>query len=116
TAFRELCQTIGADTGRYLANGKITPPSTVTDVAPAYTVQVDYRGETLTYCEQNRSANVICTFGGHSRILLRTLSSWYYPVGRRSAKMSAEEKEVILKRIIDYCRQHHRMTCLTVET
>lgn len=113
-AFRELCERIGVDAALYLANGKVTP-AVAAEVTPDYTVRVDYRGETLTYCEQNRSADMICTFGGHPRILLRTLSSWYYPVGRRSAIMSAEEKEIILKRIVDYCRTHHNMTTLTVE-
>lgn len=114
TVFRELCEKIGVDASLYLANGKVTRPAV--DVTPDYTVRVDYRGETLTYCEQNRSADMICTFGGHPRILLRTLSSWYYPVGRRSVIMSAEEKETVLKRIVEYCREHHGIANVTVET
>jgi hypothetical protein len=81
-----------------------------------YTVEIDCRGEMLTYCELNRSAHVICTFGGKPVIVPRTLSNWNYPLGRRSEKMSAEEKDIILARIADYCRTHHRMTNLVFET
>jgi hypothetical protein len=81
-----------------------------------YTVEVDYRGEMLTYCEPTRSAHVICTFGEDPQLVPRTLSSWFYPTGPRVEKMRPEEKEKILSRIADYCRKHHGMTNFTFET
>jgi hypothetical protein len=117
-AFLELCQKIGVETARYLAKGKSAPvpPANTKVPPPDYTVEVDCRGEMLTYCELNRSAHVICTFGGTPCIVSRTLSNWFYPVGRRSEKMGAEEKEIILGRIADYCLKHHRMPNVTFET
>ena len=114
-AFDELCEKIGVDAALYLKNGK--PGSTGCDVAANadYTVEVDVRGEMLTYCELNRSAHVICTFHPAPCIVTRTLSNWYYPLGRRAEKMSAEEKESVLNRIAGYCRKYHRMTKLTFE-
>lgn len=114
--FSELCGKIEVDAARYLAMGKLPAIPFVTSSEPVdYTVEVDYRGEMLTYCELNRSAHVICTFGGKPVIVPRTLSNWLYPLGRRSEKMSAEEKDIILARIADYCRTHHRMTNLGFE-
>jgi hypothetical protein len=110
TLFRELCQKIGVDAARYLAHGKSAAvPPAVPRVPPDYTVEVDYRGGRLTYCELTRSAHVACTFSGNPCIAPRTLSNWFYPVGRRSEKMSAEEMEIILRRIADYCRKHHNL-------
>ncbi len=115
--FRELCGKIGVDAGRYLPRGKSALATPMQPGAiPDYTVEVDCRGEMLTYCELDRSANVICTFGGTPQIVPRTLSNWFYPRGRRTEKMSAEEKEIILSRIADNCRKHHRMANLTFET
>jgi hypothetical protein len=111
--FRELCRKIGLNSGLYLAGASV--PGGATTEPPDYTVEVDVRGEMLTYCEINRSANVICTFGGVPRISPRTMSNWFYPQGRRSEKMSAEERPVILARIGDYCRKHHHMANLVIE-
>jgi hypothetical protein len=117
TMFRELCGKIGVDPARYLAMGKLPVNPIVSSSDPVdYTVEVDSRGEMLTYCELNRSAHVICTFNGPPCIVPRTLSNWFYPLGRRSEKMSSDEKEVVLVRIADYCRKHHRMVNLTFET
>jgi len=115
-AFLELCAKIGVDSAPHLkmkTAGTTAIPTAVGD--PDYTVQVDVRGEMLTYCEPNRSANVICTFNEVPCISARTLSNWYYPLGRRSQKMDAKEKEEILSRIADYCQKHHRMPKITFE-
>jgi len=115
--FRELCQKIGVEADRYLVRRKSssTPPMVPAE-PPDHTVEVDVRGESLTYCELTRSAHVICTFAGGPRMVPRTLSNWFYPLGRRTEKMSDEEKEIIIERIAGYCRKHHRMNNLTFET
>lgn len=115
TMFRELCEKIGvAACGPGGKSAAITPSPG--EVDPEYTVTVDPRGEMLTYCEPNRSAHVVCIFGEVSQIRSRTLSDWYYPLGRRTEKMRDEEREIILARIADYCAKNHGMIKLTFET
>jgi|GEM_PF-1414018 len=111
-AFAELCRKISIDPAPYLGGVKQTVPAAV---PPEYTVEVDHRGEMLTYCEPNRSAHVTCTFGGAPCIVSSTLSSWHYPLGRRSEKMDDEERKTILARIAGYCRTHYRMGNLSFE-
>jgi hypothetical protein len=114
-AFRDLCGKIGVDCTLYL---KTTDSSVINPLATSdadYTVEIDVRGETLTYCELHRSAHVICIFHDVPCILTRTLSSWYYQVGSGAEKMSSGEKELILNRIATFCRKHHRMAKLTFE-
>lgn len=115
SVFRVLCQKIGVDGTSYLKSEKITPANLAVISDADYTVEIDIRGETLTYCELNRSAYVVCTFYQVPCVSSGTLSNWYYPLGRRSEKMSAQEKQIILDRIVSYCRNHHGMTKLTVE-
>lgn len=114
--FTELCERIGLNPAPYLTGANALPsPVHFAAEPPDYTVEVDVRGEMLTYCEINRSAHVICTFGGAPCIASATLSKWLYPRGRRSEKMSAEERQVILVRIADYCRKHHGLANLVFE-
>ncbi|MCW5770513.1 MAG: hypothetical protein KIT16_02670 [Rhodospirillaceae bacterium] len=83
---------------------------------PRFTVDVDVRGETLTYREPGREATVICTFGGDPCIVPRTLSGWWYPAERRSAAMTDEEKERLIVRIADHCRGRLGMARLAIES
>lgn len=83
--------------------------------ARPYTVDIDLRGETLTYREPGREATVICTFGGDPCIAPRTLSGWWYPAERRSEAMAEEERATLIARIADYCRSRHGMSRLRFE-
>lgn len=82
---------------------------------PQYTVDVDVRGETLTYREPGREATVICTFGGDPCIVPRTLSGWWYPAERRSEAMAEDERARLIARIADHCRSRHGMSRLRFE-
>jgi hypothetical protein len=80
-----------------------------------YHVDVDVRGETLTYREPGREATVICTFGGDPCIAPRTLSGWWYPAEQRSETMAEEERARLIARIAEYCRSRHGMSRLRFE-
>ncbi len=114
-AFTELCQKIGVNPAPYLSDATATSADVPIVNRENYTVEVDERGEVLTYCEPDRSAHVICTFRPVPCIATRTLSNWYYPRGRRTEKMNAAERELILNRIAADCRKNHRMSRLTFE-
>jgi hypothetical protein len=115
--FRELCEKIEVEPTRYLPKAKPAGSSTEKqNAAPEYTVEVDCHGEMLTYVEAERSAHVICTFGDPPRIVPRTLSNWAYFKAERSGQMTAEEKQIILDRIADYCRRHLRMPHVIFES
>jgi len=79
------------------------PPPESPPVAPGeYTVDVDYRGEMLTYREADRQADVICTWGSRPTIARRTLSNWWYRGENRRETMSEADRQMVLDRIVDY--------------
>ncbi|MEO6002766.1 MAG: hypothetical protein ABIZ04_06795 [Opitutus sp.] len=114
--FRELCTKLGVKPDPYL-RPKAAPSRRVEEknVLPDYRVEVDRRGETLTYLEATRSAKIICTFGAEPCILGRTLSDWWYPGTNKTETMTVEEKQLVLARIADECRVRHGMTDLVYE-
>lgn len=87
----------------------------VPPLPPAFTVELDLRGEMLTYREANRSATIICTFGGDPCLVPRTLDGWWYPQERRTVPLSADERTVLLARIADHCRHRLGMSRLSIE-
>ena len=78
-------------------------------------VDIDFRGEMLTYRDGGRVATVICTFGDPPRLVGRTLTGWWHPATQQSTPIEAAEREAILKRIMDICRQHHGMSRIEPE-
>jgi hypothetical protein len=87
----------------------------VADPLVSYSVEIDLRGETLTYVEGDRRATVICGFGGDPTIAPRTLSAWWYPQERREMAMTEAEAEAVMARIVSYCRGRHGMRNLRIE-
>ena len=85
------------------------------DLPLLYSVEIDFRGETLTYVEADRRASVICGFGGVPTIAPRTLSGWWYSGERRDVAMTESEAEAVLERIVGYCRSLHGMSNLRIE-
>ena len=88
---------------------KLRPP-------PDFTIELDLRGEMLTYRETGRVATIICTFGGDPCLVPRTLDGWLYPADRRRVPLSPEERAVLLARIADHCRHRLGMSNLTLES
>ena len=66
-----------------------------------FTIQIDHRGEMITYYEPTRSATIICTFW-NSRVSIarRTLSGWWYPLERRFEAMTPEEADTAFANIL----------------
>ena len=89
------------------AGNAVIPP---VGAAQEPVVDIDCRGEMLTYRDAGRVATVICTFGDPPRLVGRTLTGWWHPAAQRSTPIGAAERETILKRIMDICRQHHGMS------
>jgi hypothetical protein len=79
-------------------------------IPPAFLLEIDRRGEMITYTEQGRLATVICSFGDPPRLIVRTLTDWWHPEERRSVPMTREEREGVLARILDRCRWRHGMS------
>ncbi|GGI98733.1 hypothetical protein [Neoroseomonas lacus] len=77
---------------------------------PDAELEFDYRGEMLTYREDGRVATIICTFGDPPRLLPRTLNGWRLPDGQGWRPITPAERERVVKRIIDICRQGHGMS------
>jgi hypothetical protein len=91
----------------------MTPPHP--GLPPPYTLELDLRGEMLTWREAERVATIICTFGGDPCLVPRTLEGWWYPRERRSVPMTPEERTALLGRIAAHCRQVFGMSRLTIE-
>ncbi|MEO3471846.1 hypothetical protein AAFN86_08275 [Roseomonas sp. CAU 1739] len=77
---------------------------------PDNAIAFDYRGEMLTYREGGRTATVICTFGDPPRLLPRTLNGWTLPDGAGWVPIAPDEREAVVKRILDICRHRHGMS------
>ena len=73
----------------------MTPP-------PPHTLELDLRGEMLTWREADRVATIICTFGGDPCLVPRTLDGWWYPRERRSVPMTPAERAALVERIADH--------------
>jgi len=80
------------------------PPVLPLPAAGEYRVDVDYRGEMVTYCEAGRSANVSCTWGPHPIVGRSSLAGWQRP-GAKGAPLSAEERQTVLNRIAEHLRR-----------
>ncbi len=76
-----------------------------------YTIQIDHRGEMITYLEPTRSATVICTFW-NSRVSIarRTLSGWWYQAERRSEAMTPEEADTAYANILEMLQRESGAT------
>ena len=74
---------------------------------PAFLLEIDRRGEMITYSEQGRVTTVICSFGDPPLLLARTLGDWWYPAEGRSIAIPPEERDAILRRILERCRRRH---------
>lgn len=82
-------------------------PAVPTLVAPGeHTVEIDYRGEMLTYREAERICDVTCTWGSRPIIARRTLSGWWYPAERRSQAMTPTEQAMVLDSMVEHFRRH----------
>lgn len=83
--------------------------------APVGELDVDYRGEMLTYREAGRVATIICTFGDPPRLLPRTLNGWTLPGGQGWLPITPAERARVVTRIIDICRLRHGMSRIDLE-
>ena len=81
------------------------PPAPRLLAAGEYCVDVDYRGELVTYREAERVADVSCTWGPHPVIGRSSLAGWRHPFGRGASPMTAEERQTVLNRIAEHLRQ-----------
>jgi hypothetical protein len=70
-----------------------------------YRVDIDYRGEMLTYREAARLADVTCTWGPHPIIMRSSLRGWRHPSGQSSAPIGLEERRTVLVRIVEHLRR-----------
>ncbi len=84
-------------------------------VPPAFLLEIDRRGEMITYREDGRLATVICTFGDPPCLVVRSLTEWWHPEERRSVPMTAEEREAVIRRILDRCRWRHGLPTIARE-
>lgn len=84
-------------------------------VPPAFLLEIDHRGELITYTEQGRVATVICTFGDPPRLVVRTLTDWWHPAERRRIPMTPEERAGVIARILDRCRRRHGLPRIACE-
>jgi hypothetical protein len=69
-----------------------------------YLVAIDYRGETATYREADRLADVDCTWGPHPIIGRSSLAGWRHAIELGGAPMSAAERRRVLDRIAEHLR------------
>lgn len=88
-------------------------PAQATDVA--FALEVDHRGDMLTYREQDRMTTVIFNGGDDPYLLVRTLAGWWYPEEKRSEAMGAKEKSAVLERIAGHCSRVPGMSGMRLE-
>ena len=81
------------------------PPAPRLLAAGEYCVDVDYRGELVTYREGARVADVSCTWGPHPVIGRSSLAGWRRPFGSDASPMTAEERQTVLNRIAEHLRR-----------
>jgi len=75
----------------------------------SYRVEVDWRGETAYYIEEGRRVWVTCLYwGGPAGRVAHIHAVWEYDDGRREP-LTVDEREEILRRVIDYVRIHHHI-------
>ena len=75
-----------------------------------YFVEFDWRGETATYFEHDRSVVMSCTFwGGPKGNVAHMFASWEYRDGHR-APMSIDERKDVLRRVVERASQLHGIT------
>lgn len=80
-----------------------------------FIVEIDNRGEELTYREADRQASIACSLGRRSSIYSSTLGDWFYPAQKRVLKMSASERREVLARIVACCARDHDIEKLEIE-
>jgi hypothetical protein len=70
------------------------------------TIDMDVRGETLVYREAERRATIVWTWTDGSTLYPSTLSGWHSADPRQELPMTDEELEAVLRRFVDFARQH----------
>lgn len=78
-----------------------------------YLINLDYKGEELTYRERDRHTHLPCSFGRKAVLVPRSFSDWWYPREQRSQPMTLADRELVLQRLIDYC--HREQSTARVE-
>ena len=68
-----------------------------------YLIELDYKGEGLTYQEPDRKTDIRCAFGRKVVLLPQTLSDWWYPHAKRKLPLTAEERKLVIERLVDCC-------------
>jgi len=81
------------------------PPKPRLLAAGEYCVEVDYRGEMVTYREADRIADVTCTWGPHPIIARNSLTGWRSLFGGAAMLMSADERQTALDRIVTHLQR-----------
>jgi hypothetical protein len=75
-----------------------------------FDVDSDFRGETLTYIESGRRAQMMWTWNSSYTVYGDTLDSWLDADGSRTP-LTDEERKTILERVVKYAQdvQHVKM-------
>ncbi len=97
-----------ANAPRPVPERKITPET-------PYVIELDHRGEMLTYRELDRSTTLACGFGRKVVLATRTLCDWWYPGERRVQPMTASEKAMVIERVKLYCYREQGVAHVELE-
>lgn len=89
----------------------LSPPSST---AP-YEIQLDHRGEWITYSEPERRTGLACSFDRKVILHAETLGDWWYPESRKIQPLSPPERATVLDRIVSYCRTHQGISKIEID-
>ncbi|HWE97765.1 MAG TPA: hypothetical protein VG269_27665 [Tepidisphaeraceae bacterium] len=78
------------------------PPSCLNDT---YSIETEFRGETLHYIEPARRVSMTWTWTDGYRIYASSISSWDHADGT-STPVTDDERKQIIDRVITYARVH----------
>jgi hypothetical protein len=75
-----------------------------------FQIEVDFRGETLTYIEGNQRTRMIWTWSNRYTVYSDSIEPWINADGSRTP-LSEEERKAVLERVVKYAEevQHVKM-------
>lgn len=103
------------DAIRAAANAPRPKPVREINGSTPFLVDLDHRGESLTYREQDRKADMQCSISSKAILATGTLSDWWYPAAVRWQVMTADERRLVIERIVDYCRREQGLARVELE-
>jgi hypothetical protein len=78
------------------------PPSSLSET---YSIETEFRGETLHYIEPGRRVSMMWTWTDGYRIYASSIARWEHADGT-SAGVTDEERNQIIDRVVTYARVH----------